>query len=522
MAMQIKGPSGTVYNWTKDTPPTEADMAALRQADQARFRTNPTAAPEDPTATSAPTKSLTETSAGTVGALGRAAFDAGTEGGAAAIGQMMGAEFGPAGMSLGGGIGGGFGNYVAQQRKIKMGEQAAFKYGQFLGAVGANMIPGGPLFKASRPAVALEAAKYGFGNLAAKAVETGIDEGRLPTATEAALSGGLGAAAPVAAKYVPLVADRGLQAAKVAGQTAMEGVQAATLAAGRKLGYVVPPTMVNVIAEKPGMLNKTLTYAVNDSPLAIATTIKNQKATNAAAAKYAGIPAGERIDPDVLAKHIDVAEKPYAAVAQLSPAAADNLKGLREARAQAKRFWQASDRTGLPAMEDQARDYDNLAQLYETALENEASAAGKPELLDALREARVKLAKLYMVDRALNEGNGMVSAKAFGTALKSGKVKLTDEGLDIARMALAYPAFVGDVATLSSLGQTRIPVVGEGAKKILMSSFYQKHLADAIPTAPRPDLRALFTRNLIQTSGRKPLLQQFQTQDGPELSELRQ
>lgn len=462
--------------------------------------------PDNPTATSAPTARMFA-AAGPISPIKRALAQAGMVGAGATIGQFLGAPAGPMGMSAFGGIGGGLGSLISQFALSEPGNRQV-KWGQVLGDAGVSAVPLEGTFGKGALGLAEQGVKMGAANLAAKTAQTGIDEGRLPTADEANTAAITGMAAPIIVKAI----DGGTQAAGVAGAKLRGTVEDATLSKWRALGGVVPPTMVKITEQNPGMLNVAGEALAGANLTNTTAIIKNQAATNNAARAYAGLPKNAPLlgvgeDGSPIATAIAQKEKAYEAVAALNPQAASDLQGLREARALSKKYWQAYDRQQMPDLETQAKGYDDLASAYEQGLEQHAQEAGKPKLIDNMRQARTDLAKLYMVDRSIIPGSGYVNARIFGSALNSGKVPLTDEGLTIAKAALTYPKFMQPVTGLEDLGKARIPMAGNAANGAMMSQFYQKNFAGPNYAASRPDLLALYGRNAAAAVGRNDLNQ---------------
>lgn len=113
----------------------------------------------------------------------------GIRGGAPAAGQSLGAltgPFAPAAIPVFGAIGGAAGSTIDQLR-----QGGKFSYGDVLSSAGMGAIPGSPIASGGR-ALAGAAMKQGAQNFIAKAVQTGVDEKRLPTFGEAggAFAGG--------------------------------------------------------------------------------------------------------------------------------------------------------------------------------------------------------------------------------------------------------------------------------------------------------------------------------------------
>ena len=129
------------------------------------------------------------------------AGDVAAEAGGATAGQMLGlagGPFAPVTVPLGGFIGGGIGNTIAQGRRMARGEQDGFQLGQLLGAAGISAIPGGQVAKGATVAgrIARSTAVMGGAGAAGNVVQQVIDrpEGQAFDGAQVATAGALGAA----------------------------------------------------------------------------------------------------------------------------------------------------------------------------------------------------------------------------------------------------------------------------------------------------------------------------------------
>ena len=129
----------------------------------------------------------------------------------------------------------------------------------------------------------------------------------------------------------------------------------------------------------------------------------------------------------------------YADVSALGPQAAADLEALKVARNEAQAWFKAYNRSASPVDLGKAKELRTQSQQLETALEQHAADAGRPELIPKLREARKEIAKLYTVERALNDAAGTVDARVLGRMHEKG-APLSD-GLDtVGKFASAFPS----------------------------------------------------------------------------------
>ena len=127
--------------------------------------------------------------------------DVASEAGGAIAGQMIGLAGGPLApvtVPLGGFIGGGIGNTIAQTRRMARGEQDGFRFGELLASSAISAIPGGAVAKGASTAARIgrTAAVMGGASTAGSVVQQAIDrpEGESIDLGQAALSGAIGAA----------------------------------------------------------------------------------------------------------------------------------------------------------------------------------------------------------------------------------------------------------------------------------------------------------------------------------------
>lgn len=507
--MEIVSPSGRVYRWDGKKPPTKEDIAKLQEFEA---KVTPTITPPISGAQPLDRRGLGDMIKG----IGGFVADVGMEAGGASIGQGAGALTGPASPVLVpalGALGGAAGNALGQLRR---GED--FKWGEVAGAAAGGAIPGASLAKAPASAVAKKAAGYAAGNLAAKTIETGIDEGRLPTTGEAALAMGSGALSAPLMKYM----DRGAKAAAEQTRMLNNAIRDKTLADARLAGYVIPPSKIN-----PSAINNVIESFAGKAATAQEAALRNQEITNALAKKAIGIPANAPFTVQAIEAVRKQAAAPYDDIARISKQAAKDLDALKQARFNKTAWYKFYDRQGDPDALKKAMAMEKQATTLETKLEKTAVAAGKPELVDAMREARKVYAKTYEVERALNLADGNISAPVLGRSLDKG-TQLTEELGTIAKFQQAFPAYAREGASIPPSGVNKlkvmtsaaaagvgggtmgapgialgiVPLLDDAAKAGILSKSYQKYMASPRYTPNAADFAATFSRLGAQTAGR--------------------
>lgn len=239
------------------------------------------------------------------------------------------------------------------------------------------------------------------------------------------------------------------------------------LDAGRKAGFKVPPAQVN-----PSMTNRVVESTGGKAATAQEASAVNQDVAYAIAQREAGLKPNESINLDTLKAARDRLSQPYRDIAALpsegvlsqppfkSPA--ETLKSLQETRGEAKKLWEYYSRSKLPSALDEAKAASAKADQLEAALEAQATAAGRPELAQALREARQALAKNFTVERAMRGSSFDPSALA---RLESrGNTPLSGDLETIMRMYRDFPKAMNPPQIGGSVGVNQLlPLLGGGA-----------------------------------------------------------
>lgn len=225
--------------------------------------------------------------------------------------------------------------------------------------------------------------------------------------------------------------------------------KADVLAAGREAGYVVPPAAAN-----PSWINKRLESIAGKAAVGQEVSARNQEVTNALARQAAGLGEDVPLSQQALSGVREAAGQPYKEVGSLSPIAGQDLEALKQARFDANAYYKHYNMSADPASLAKAKEAKSLAGMLDQSLENEATSAGRPELINQLKDARTQIAKTYDIGRAVNPGNGDVSANVIGALLKKGR-PLTDELATIGKMQQAFPAYMREGAKIPTPGVSK-------------------------------------------------------------------
>lgn len=261
-----------------------------------------------------------------------------------------------------------------------------------------------------------------------------------PTLQSAGIGAGLGAALPAIGGVI------GNMLRSNATPEMLDAIQKA-----RSSGYVIPPTQAGgnaLLQTIEGMAGKTVSSQK-------ASQI-NQNVTNKLAARAIGLPENTPITPDALKSVRAEASKAYDDLASLPvlPAQKANplmgtpeipgfnpkeaLQELRQARNDASAWFKSYGRTADPTAQANALSAANKAADLEDTFAQYAQSLGRPEVVNAMQNARTLIAKTHQVENALNPETGTISAKILAKASASGK-PLTDELADIASFAGRFP-----------------------------------------------------------------------------------
>lgn len=287
------------------------------------------------------------------------------------------------------------------------------------------------------------------------------------------------------------------QTPQTAAAQSLNEVRDATYNAARAEGYKFPPS-----ASGAGAVNARVEGAAGRPMLNQEAIIHNQRITNKIAAREAGLPENTAITPGRLEVRRRVLAEPYREVSALDPMLARDLVDMRQARADATKWYSYADRTGNPMAEARAKRFADTARITEDFIEGVAQSAGKPDLVQRLRQARQEIAKTYDIERALIEGTGDVSAQTFAAMLDKGRP--LSGGLEtIARTRQAFSPYMREASSIQNPGVERVrSAVGVGANLAGLNGGVG-WLSEGIPLAAGPT-RSLILSDLYQNAVGRP------------------
>lgn len=238
--------------------------------------------------------------------------------------------------------------------------------------------------------------------------------------------------------------------AAAAARQSQNAVRDQTLSEGQAAGYVIPPSAVN-----PSNVNKAVESVAGKAAVGQEASLRNQETTNRLARAAAGLAPDEALSEAALKGSRSRAAEPYREVSSLNAQAAADLDGVKTAQREAKLQWTFYNRSGDPAAFKAATAASQEAERLLNNIDAAAQASGKPELVKALKEARVQIAKIHDVERAVNVGTGGVDASVLGRALDRG-APLTDELRTIGSFQQAFPSYTREGSAIPTPGVSKV------------------------------------------------------------------
>jgi len=280
-------------------------------------------------------------------------------------------------------------------------------------------------------------------------------------------------------------------------------VKMGTLKEARELGLNVPPSAVG-----SGHIERGIESLGGKADIGREISARNREAIQVVARREAGIPKELPITEDTLAQARNVIAEPYRKISALSPQAASSLEKLKATRQEAKVFWRHYEMQSDPKSLAQARKLDLKSEELEERI---AKIAGElsPDLLPALRDARVKLAKNFDIEKALNVGTGEIDARKIGRLVdKRGLKGVTGELQTVGKFAQAFPDFVQpkDVARDVSMLRPYLALGALGGGGALSEHYTGTPYGMALGALPfiSPAARALALSKLMQSGKLAP------------------
>lgn len=353
--------------------------------------------------------------------------------GAASVGQGIGAlpifslpTFG-ASVPIGGAIGGLTGylaNELAQGRSPTLGGAANIAI--------TSALPGAPVARLGSSALRSEGAKQAIASMAGTQAERAIDEGQPISPMEAALAVGGSAL--------------GVQAASTTGRGAVRADLVASrqnkkvvdrLRLAQSIGYSTDP-----VAQNPSAFTKGIERLEGGQAVAQAEIARiNQPVTNKHVRYALGLPADAQLNGETLEELKKNVAAPYRQLEQISPMAGKLLDRLNTLRRDARDLWKDYSVNARVETRREAERLTAQAEGVETALEKLAkNNKANPKLVDEMKEARRKLARIFVAESALNDATQNIDAIVLGKIHESNKNYLDGALRVVAEIANTQPA----------------------------------------------------------------------------------
>lgn len=288
---------------------------------------------------------------------------------------------------------------------------------------------------------------------------------------------------------------------KAAAEASRNSMRDAALKEGRQAGYVVPRSEYD-----PSFLSNRLESIGGKAAIKQEATHRNQEITNKLIRQELGIADDQPISVGALEGIRKEAGKAYQEVASLSQSAKTDLEALKQARNDSKTYWNSYNRSGNPDHLNQAKALDAEVNVLEQNLEGYAQQAGRSDLIQNLRDARVTIAKTYTAERALNPATGDINARVLGRLYE--KQKPLSGGFETAgKFSAAFPRFTGQGATTPAAGVSKSEAIlgtllGAGGAAATGSPLGM--LAATIPLLGHP-ARAMALSGMTQTPKNYPV-----------------
>jgi len=215
----------------------------------------------------------------------------------------------------------------------------------------------------------------------------------------------------------------------------------------------------------PNVVTRTMEKAVGESNIALEELQRiNIAKVGEIGRREIGLPATAELTLDTFKQRRDELYQAYENLRNLSPAASTALDELQDARDVMRKSWRAwrsakdankgSTPDLLEAAEQATQDVDKL----EKRLDRIAQRAGSAQAYRNLQEARPQLAKLWVIDSALDRGPNTIDPSVIGQLHNSSPNLLTDGLRMIAEVYNTQPQAFGTKAVREMARERRLPI----------------------------------------------------------------
>jgi hypothetical protein len=398
------------------------------------------------------------------------------------------------------------------QEGLDTAQGSAGQYGKTLGAVLPYFATGGGGLAAQSAKTALLSGLTTEGT-----PEERLSEAGQAGATNVVLGGALKGAGGVLSKWLKGSAEK----AAIKNAEADIAGSIAALNEGRKAGFVVNPADVN-----PTWYNNILASIGGKAAMNQAQQARNVKPATVLAKETLDLPKTAQLNQETFDAVVAKNMKPYEDLASLPEPtplakgysgpkkvynAKDDLRDLKALRDEVRQLSKTQEINYSSQNAEQLKSAFNKIDDINSRFKVRAEAAGKKEYIPQFEEARVNLAKLATVEKAVNKVTGKIDARAFGKLIDK-NAPLTGPIAIAGRFEQAFPMSIREAEKIPSefvnqlargvlpfavggsaayAGQDPTTIIAStlatmaapgAARKLLLSKAYQKAFAN-IPKA---------------------------------------
>lgn len=207
----------------------------------------------------------------------------------------------------------------------------------------------------------------------------------------------------------------------------------ASVKAAQNAGFSVPRSLYN-----PTFLSNRLENLGGKAGTLQQASANNQEVVNSLTRKALNIPENAALSQGAVETVRKQAYKPYQEIASLNAGAKNTLEQLKQARSDAGAYYTSYNRSANPEHLAKAKEFQEVADVAESVLEDYAKQAGKNNLVADLKIARKTIAKTYTAERAMNKATGDIDARVLKRLFEKDK-PLSDGFDEIGRFASAFP-----------------------------------------------------------------------------------
>lgn len=292
--------------------------------------------------------------------------------------------------------------------------------------------------------VVKEGAKQVASSLAGTTAKTLMDEGRAPTAKEAAISAGgavVGTGLGKAAATNKL--SKSQQEALLRQQQQAETDNA--LRMWQELGGVVDPVQTN-----PGVMTKAIERMGGKTVIAGEATLKNTLAAGDIARAEIGLAPNSPLTYAALKAQKADASRVYDYISSISKSTENLIDKVGKKREEARNYWKEYGSSSSVNSLEKAQKAQSQADSMESSLEAIVNKVD-PNLIPQFRDARRTLSKIHVVESALTgPETGLINPMVIGKIHDNNPELLTDGLKVIGSAAKIQPQIMGPFVRLPS------------------------------------------------------------------------